>query len=229
MGAFERDAPANRAGTAMPRSELLTRTGYAAVGVVVLSFGAALLLASGLGVDPFTAVNTGLARMVGVPLGLTQLATNAVLLVAVWFWGRDQIGPGSIINMVCVGFLIGWFSELLAPVIPANPSSLMRMLLFAAGLAIFDFGCSAYMCAGVGTAPYDAVAPMLVARLGRPYRKVRAVQDLACAALAVLLRGNVGVSTVVTAFFNGPLIEHYSDRFNRKIVDRLVGGSAGRQ
>ncbi|GAA1480229.1 hypothetical protein GCM10009624_06690 [Gordonia sinesedis] len=211
----------------MSGPEVAVRSGYALSGVAILGLGAAVLLVSGTGVDPFTALNTGLADRLGWPLGVTQLSTNLVLFVLVWLFGRGQIGVGTVINMVLTGFFIGWFSRLLDDVVPDSPSTLGTAMLFVVGLVIFDFGASAYISAGVGTAPYDAIAPIVVARTGWRYRGVRAVQDLTCVVLAIGVGGQVGVGTVVTAFFNGPLIEHYSERFNTRAVNALVRRFAG--
>lgn len=211
----------------MPLRETVVRSLYALAGVAVLGLGAAVLLTGGLGVDPFTALNTGLSDLVGLDLGTTQLASNALLFVAVWVFGRNQIGPGTVINMVLTGYFIGWFSAWLDGWVPEERTLLGAAIFFAIGLVIFDFGASAYISAGVGTAPYDAIAPIIVERTSWKYRNVRAVQDLSCVAGAVLVGGQVGIGTVVTAFFNGPLIEHYSERFNAVAVERLVRATRG--
>lgn len=206
----------------MGAAELTARSLYSLVGVALIGLGAAVLLVGGVGVDPFTAMNTGISDRIGLPLGTTQLIANAVLFIGVLLWGRKNIGLGTIINMVLTGYFIGWFSDLLGPLVPDDPSTLGHAVLFAIGLVIFDFGASAYMTAGVGTAPYDAIAPMIVERTSLPYRQVRAVQDIVCVIAAGLLGGSVGIGTVVTAFFNGPLIEHYSTRVHQSLVRRLV-------
>ncbi|GAB3309363.1 hypothetical protein EK0264_08620 [Epidermidibacterium keratini] len=211
----------------MPLREIVVRSAYALVGVAVLGLGAAVLLVGGLGVDPFTALNTGISDLIGWDLGTTQLVTNALLFAAVWVFGRNQIGPGTVINMVLTGYFIGWFSDWLAGWVPEERTLFGAAIFFAIGLVIFDFGASAYISAGVGTAPYDAIAPIIVERTSWKYRNVRAVQDLACVAGAVLVGGQVGVGTVVTAFFNGPLIEHYSEKFNSVAVERLVRATGG--
>ncbi len=206
-----------------PWQEIALRSAYSLVGVAIIGLGAAVMLVGGVGVDPFTALNTGISDLIGWSLGTWQLVANAILLVFVLIWGRQFIGTGTVINMVLTGYFITWFSELLTPVIPADPGLLGMAVLFLIGIAIFDFGASAYMSAGVGTAPYDAIAPMIVDKSRFSYRWVRTIQDIITVTAAWLCHGPVGVGTFATAFFNGPLIEAFSQKVNSVLVGRLVG------
>lgn len=51
---------------------------------------------------------------------------------------------------------------------------------------------------------------------------MRVPQDLLVLVGAVLAGGPVGVGTVITAFFNGPLIGFFSDQINKPAVARLT-------
>ncbi|MFF2269224.1 YitT family protein [Cellulosimicrobium cellulans] len=211
--------------TSAPRSRpshVVLRAVWALLGVAVLGLGSAVLLSAHVGVDPFTAANIGASTLLGVDLGVYQLAINAVLLVPVVVWGRRYIGVGTIINMVMTGFFVQWFSALLGPLVPDPPDRLVQTALFVVGIVLFTAGASAYMTAGVGTAPYDAIAPIVVDRTHARYRVVRVVQDLAFVGLAIALGGPVGVGTVMTAFFAGPLIDFFTERVNKPLLRRAL-------
>jgi len=209
-------------------AELVWRAVWAVLGVAVLAFGSAVLLSADVGVDPFTAANIGASSHLGVELGAYQLAVNAVLLVPIILGARRYIGVGTVINMVLTGFFVQWFAAVLAPVVPDPPTHLLQAVLFVVGIVFFTAGASAYMTAGVGMSPYDALAPMVVDRTAWPYRAVRVVQDLTFVGIAILLGGPVGVGTVMTAFFTGPLIDFFNVRVNRPLLHRLLPGSAAR-
>lgn len=49
------------------------------VGVTVLSIGATFLRGGKVGLDPFTAINTGISNKLGLGLGVYQLAVNFVI------------------------------------------------------------------------------------------------------------------------------------------------------
>ncbi|MDO5617552.1 YczE/YyaS/YitT family protein [Kocuria sp.] len=202
--------------------ERVVRPLYALFGVILLGAGAALMLVGGVGVDPFTAMNRGIADQLGLGLGPVQLVMNLLLLAVVFFTGRYMIGLGTIINMVLVGYLITWFTALFSAVLPSAESLLGQAVYLVIALLIFDFGVSAYICAGSGTAPYDAIAPIVVERTGWAYRYVRWVQDILVVIIAAILSGPVGLATVITAFFNGPLIEFFNKKVNQALVEKLV-------
>jgi uncharacterized membrane protein YczE len=48
------------------------------------------------------------------------------------------------------------------------------------------------------------------------------VQDLAFVGLAIALGGPVGVGTVMTAFFAGPLIDFFTERVNKPLLRRAL-------
>ena len=59
---------------------------------------------SGFGVDAFSCMNLGVSGFLRMSFGTWQLLINAVLLLVVWFTIRHCIGPGTVVNMVCVGY-----------------------------------------------------------------------------------------------------------------------------
>ncbi|SKC80894.1 YczE/YyaS/YitT family protein [Krasilnikoviella flava] len=203
-------------------AQLVPRALWALGGVAVLALGSAVLLSAHVGVDPFTAANIGVSGHLGVGLGAYQLAVNVVLLVPVVVWARRYVGLGTVINMVMTGFFVQWFGALVEPLVPDPPGHLLQAVLFLVGIVLFTAGASAYMTAGIGTAPYDAIAPIVVDRTGWRYRVVRVVQDLAFVGLAVVFGGPVGVGTVMTAFFAGPLIDYFTRKVNTPLLHRLL-------
>lgn len=137
---------------------------YSLAGCLLIGIGAAVLQVGGVGVDPYTALNVGISQRIGLSLGAYQFLSNLVLFVPVLIWGRKYIGVGTIINMTLVGAFIQLFAGLLDPHVPDQLGAGATALFFVVGILVFDFGASAYMSANVGTAPYDALAPMIVDR-----------------------------------------------------------------
>lgn len=149
------------------------------VGVGLIGLGSGLLRAIDVGVDPYTAANIGISRLLGMELGTYQLLSNAVL--------------------------------------------------FVIGIGVFALGASLYMTAALGTAPYDALAPMIVDGTNAKYRLVRVLQDVLFLVLAIVFHGAIGVGTVVTAFFTGPLIEFWTRRVSTPLMARSLEARSLRQ
>lgn len=196
----------------------LSRIFWVLVGIAMIGLGSATLRVAQVGVDPYTAANIGISHTIGLDLGTYQLISNVVLFIPMLIWGRKYIGVGSILNMVLTGFFVQWFTALLDPLVPDDPAPWLQTLLFAAGIAVFCLGAALYMQAGLGTSPYDALAPMVVDHTSAPYRAIRGTQDILFLLLAVGFHGQIGPGTVVTAFFTGPLIQF----FTRTITEPLM-------
>lgn len=198
----------------------LRRSFWALVGVAVLGLGSAVLRVAQVGVDPYTAANIGISSTIGLDLGTYQLISNAVLVLPIVLFGRMYLGIGSVINMVMTGYFIQWFSTLLAPLVPSEPTRLVQTVLFLVGITLFAAGASMYMTAALGNSPYDAIAPIIVDHTGLPYRLVRVVQDLAFVGVALAFHGQIGIGTVMTAFFAGPLIDFFTEKVNKPLMKK---------
>ncbi|MFC6713492.1 YczE/YyaS/YitT family protein [Branchiibius cervicis] len=207
---------------------LVSRIFWVLVGIALIGLGSATLRVAQVGVDPYTAANIGISHKLGLDLGAYQLISNIVLFIPMLIWGRKYIGIGSILNMVLTGFMVQWFTALLDPLVPDAPQPWLKTLLFAIGIAVFCLGAAMYMQPGLGTAPYDAVAPMIVDHSKAPYRAVRGTQDVFFLLLAAIFHGQIGPGTVVTAFFTGPLIQYFTRTVTEPLMRKAQAADAAR-
>lgn len=192
------------------------------IGITLISFGAALSQTMNMGLDPFTAINTGASELLGFTLGNYQLFVNAAILAIILFIDRKIIGWGTIFNLVLVGYMIEFFISMLESFIdPTQFAFIVQLLITVVAILIFTFGVALYMDADLGVSPYDAIAPVITDRVSASYKTVRMIQDIVVVITAWILGGPVGVSTFITGFLAGPLIDFFSNRFTRKLSDKV--------
>ena len=192
------------------------------IGITLISFGAALSQTMNMGLDPFTAINTGASELLGFTLGNYQLFVNAAILAIILFFDRKIIGWGTIFNLVLVGYMIEFFISMLESFIgPTQFAFIVQLLITVVAILIFTFGVALYMDADLGVSPYDAIAPVITDRVSASYKTVRMIQDIIVVITAWILGGPVGVSTFITGFLAGPLIDFFSNRFTRKLTDKI--------
>ena len=192
------------------------------IGITLISFGAALSQTMNMGLDPFTAINTGASELLGFTLGNYQLFVNAAILAIILFFDRKIIGWGTIFNLVLVGYMIEFFISMLESFIdPTQFAFIVQLLITVVAIIIFTFGVALYMDADLGVSPYDAIAPVITDRVSASYKTVRMIQDIVVVITAWILGGPVGVSTFITGFLAGPLIDFFSNRFTRKLSDKV--------
>ncbi|MFT8320277.1 MAG: membrane protein [Bacillus sp. (in: firmicutes)] len=204
------------------KSEIVFRSILALIGVAILAIGATLCRVGNVGLDPFTAINIGISNIIGLSLGTSQLAANLIIIVFVLLLDRKRIGIGTIINMVCAGFMIEWFSELYTTLFQYDPTLLTKVVNGILGLLFFTLGTSIYMTAKVGVAPYDALAPIASKRLKIKYKFCRMAQDIGFMVGALIAGGPIGPATIIISFFAGPLITFWDTRFSNNLVASFV-------
>lgn len=201
------------------------------VGVVLCAVSVGVFKIAALGVDPFQSLMSGLDNLIPIPFGTLYVLVNLVLLVFSLIADRRNIGIATFVNLFLLGYITQFTYELLQIWLPA-PSLPVRVICLMIGIVVICFSSSLYMTANLGVSTYDAVAVVLSGKwkLGQ-FQYVRICCDLVCVILGVslfLLSGGtlaqvptiVGVGTVITAFFMGPLIQFFNDRVAIPLLEK---------
>ena len=198
-------------------------------GVIICAISVGIFKIAALGVDPFQSLMSGLDKLIPISFGTLYVIVNVLLLAFSLIADRHYIGIATFINLFLLGYITQWTYAFLQTII-VNPSILIRLLCLLVGIVIICFGSALYMTADLGVSTYDAVALILVNKwhIGQ-FKYIRIVTDVICVLIGAglfLLGGGkfseiptiIGIGTIVTAFFMGPLIEF----FNQKVAIPLL-------
>lgn len=202
--------------------EMTKRILMTLTGVSVSGFSVGMFNFSVMGVDPFQVLMHGIAKHVPIDFGTLYMICNLIMLAAIFFADRKKIGLGTFINIFLLGYIVEYSSALFAGLIP-NPDLPVRIVFLIIGIVILCFGSALYFTGDLGVSTYDAVALILSEKFPAKFQYVRIATDLVCTGTGFLLGGVVGVGTLVTAFFMGPLIMF----FRHHIAMPLRYGKAG--
>ena len=146
-------------------------------------------------------------------------------------FNRHNIGIATFINLFLLGYITQFSLETLQGWFPA-PGPGLRVLFLAVGIVVICIGSALYMTADLGVSTYDAVTLIWSERQKKiPFSVCRIIGDLTCVLLGIILCLTagfsigqipevVGIGTIITAFFMGPLIS----LFNRKIAEPFLSG-----
>ncbi|MDO4966735.1 MAG: hypothetical protein Q4E51_08510 [Lachnospiraceae bacterium] len=211
-------------------SNLKKRILMSLLGVVVCAISVGIFKIAALGVDPFQSFMAGLDSVVPLDFGTVYVIANVVLLSFALITDRHYIGIATFINLFLLGYITEFTYESLQKVI-VNPSIVLRLVLLLVAVGIICFGSAFYITADLGVSTYDAVALVLANKykIGK-FKYIRICTDLVCIIIGIalyLLGGGqlamvptfVGVGTIITAFFMGPLIEYFNDKFARPFLN----------
>lgn len=187
---------------------------FVLLGVLIIAFGISLFVRSGLGTDPFTCLNMGISSLTGVSFGTCQLVMNLILFIFQLIFGRKDVGIGTLINAVFIGYLVDFF-DFLYSFLPEK-SLVEQVLLMIIGLIVIGYGVAMYMEANMGISPYDSLGVILSDKLKKKYSIMRMVQDITCVVIGFLLGGTFGIATILMAFLLGYIITHYREQIHTK-------------
>lgn len=215
----------------MKDKNLKKRIGMSLFGVIICAISVGIFKIAALGVDPFQSFMAGLDKLIPIEFGTLYVIVNAILLIFSLVVDRHNIGIATFINLFLLGYITQWTYEFLQTIF-VDPSMIVRLLCLLVAIVIICFGSAFYMTADLGVSTYDAVAIVMSGKwkLGK-FKYIRIATDVVCVilgAILFLLGGGqisaiptiIGVGTIITAFFMGPLIEFFNDKIARPFLNK---------
>ena len=191
------------------------------LGVVIAGISVGMFKRAALGVDPFQSLMSGLNAVIPISFGTLYVIANVVLLMFSVIMDRHKIGIATVINLFFTGYIAQYTQALLEKVLPELGFA-ARLILLIAAVVVMCLASAFYFTADMGVSTYDAVALIWSERQNRiAFQYCRIICDFACVALGtglcraagftwVQVTEVVGIGTIITAFFMGPLIEFFN-------------------
>lgn len=194
------------------------------VGVFLLGFGGAMLRLSGLGTDPFTCINLGISKVANILYGTSTIIFNIALFIPMLLWYRKGIGIGMVINMLLLGYIsdfcVFMWERLGITAVELSYNFYSQLLFLIVGILIFCLGVAFYIEANLGVAPYDALGQIIEMGTNRRIKFAinRIITDVLCVIIGFSLGSTVGIATVITAFFTGPIVQFYRNFIRKSLL-----------
>lgn len=201
----------------------LKRAGMTLFGVFVCALSVGFFNNSLFGADPFQCFAAGLDNVIPLDFGTLYVIISAIMLVVVFLLDRHFINLGTFINLFLTGYVVQFSNWAIASLCP-DPSLITRIIFLIIGVVVMCFASAIYFTADLGVSVYDAIALYLDKKLPIPFRFIRIGTDLICVGIGFALGAIVGVGTLITALFMGPLI----DFFNRTVARPFLYGKAAK-
>lgn len=195
------------------------RTAIMFMSIILMGFAVSVFSYSGMGVDPFTALNMSISAKLGVSFGLFQMCMNGVVLVLVALTSKHLISLGTVVNMIGVGYVCEFFTGIYKEILPAEISFSAQLVFMALGVFLLSLSASLYFNCNMGVSPYDALGFVMEENIKLKYKWSRVITDLICTLIALALDGPIGIGTVVTAFCMGPVIAFCDTRISKRVLN----------
>ena len=199
------------------------------IGVMISGISVGFFKRAAFGVDPFQTFMSGLDALIPIEFGTLYVIANVCLLLFSLFADRHYISLATMINLFLLGYVAQYSLEFLLLLFPSI-SLIGQVAFLVVGILLSCFAASLYFVADLGVSTYDAVALIITKtwKIGK-FKYVRIITDLTCVIIGTILyyiatkslagiTTIVGIGTIITAFFMGPLIDLFSDKIARPLL-----------
>lgn len=202
------------------REELTRRVPRCVLGLVCFGFGIAVFFAGDLGTGPWDVFHSGLAKALGLPVGVVINIVGLAIL-PIWVPLHERIGLGTVLNAVIIGVVL----DLVKPHLGVPEALVARVGLSLSGVFIIGVGSGLYIGSGLGAGPRDGIM-MGLARLKLSMRTARTLIEVVTLALGFLLGGKIGFGTFAFLVLIGPIVQVTIPKFSLPAMARTDSSSA---
>ena len=189
----------------------------ALIGVLVTGCSVGLFQMASLGTDPFTSFVMGLCNLFNMKFGVFYTIICACIFFVVFLLDKHYIGIATFFNLFGNGFAADATTSILSRIIP-NLTITHRIILLILGIVVMCFAASLYFTADLGVSVYDAISIIMSNKKIASFRICRIGTDSVCVAIGFALKASIGVGTIVTALFMGPLIQVFKTYFAEPLL-----------
>ena len=183
------------------------------VGVAIMSFGCGMLVKTGYGADTSNALLTGIANMTGLSVGNTNAVATVVFIIISYFLSRKRIGLGTILVPLIISFPIDFAIR----VCIKAPNLFTGILLDLIALYIVSFGAAITIEFDLGASPFDCLSLGIADRFHLNFVTAKYLLDAFCVLTGYLLKGEVGIGTLLCLLVMGPFIS-----FNQQLLRKVA-------
>ncbi len=202
------DVLSSRTGRTREPRHLTRRLTQLYGGLVLYGASSALLVRSGLGLEPWNVLHQGLAERTGLSMGVVLTIVGAVVLL-LWIPLRQRPGLGTVSNVLVIGAAM----DATLAVVPDAHGWTLRIATMVAGIVLNGAATGLYIAARFGPGPRDGLMTGLNRRTGLSVRLVRTAVEITVVVTGFALGGTVGVGTILYAVSIGPLAQVFLRAF----------------
>ncbi|MFC0469554.1 YitT family protein [Halalkalibacter kiskunsagensis] len=188
------------------------------IGLMITSFGIALIISSGVGAGPWDTVAVGLNMHLGLTIGLWSIIAQGLVVFVTWAIERKRIQFEAVVAIIIRSiFLDLWIYVVLRNIDFAAFWWGMSWLTLFLGILCVGIGIGIYIESRLPRTPLDGLMIALHNRFGWSLNISRMSIESSGAVIGFLLGGPVGLGTVVIAASLGRVVQ-LSNLWFKKIV-----------
>lgn len=171
------------------------------MGLWIFGTGEAIIIASGIGVSPWTVLAQGIGQQTGFTVGESTFIVS-VMVLFMWIPLRETPGIGTILNAILIAMAI----DVMAPFLPEPTEIGPQVVQTIIGILLVGIGSGFYLTANLGPGPRDGWMTGIQQRSGWSIGRVRIGIEIVVLSLGIVLGGTFGIGTIIFAIGIGPVV-----------------------
>jgi uncharacterized protein len=184
------------------------------IGIFIISLGASLTIKANMGAGAWDALNVGLSNITGLTVGSFVIIVGIILLFVNSWLLKSRPDYLAIFTFFIIGTLIDFW--LLIVLADLEPTTLIwKLLILIIGLLIIGFGVAIYIQPKFPLNPIDNFMMGLSKRLGVSLPIAKTIGEVLALVLALLVKGPIGLGTIIVLVGIGPSIQLFVPLFDR--------------
>lgn len=185
------------------------------LGVLILGAGIAISDASLLGTDSLSVFINAITKITGIRMGVINGFVCAGQILVGYLFDRKDVTLATLISLFASSIGI----DLMALILPSNPSTVLRVILMILGILVYTFGTALSEYPQCGYNTYDCLIFALanVFHIDN-YAHIRWCVDGSFLVVGFLLGGTVGICTVLVFVTAGKLVEFYLGKLKQSKI-----------
>ncbi|MES1027112.1 YczE/YyaS/YitT family protein [Bacillus velezensis] len=193
------------------------------LGIMILTFGISVTIQSDLGTSPFDALIVGLSVHAGLTVGSWEIIIAFLLVCCNSMLKRQRPDFSGMMTAFITGIGIDMWLFFLHRIITPEPWY-GKAGCFAIGLVVIGIGTATYLHTNFAPIPVDRLTLIVRELTGRSIFFSRTVIYFIFFILAVMLKGPVGIGTLVTVCLGG-IILHFFMPITGRWIDGILTAS----
>jgi uncharacterized protein len=169
-------------------------------GLLLYALGIVLTLKAHIGYAPWDVLHVGLAKTMGISIGLASIIVGIIILIGTVILG-EKLGLGTVLNMIVIGVFLDIILKI--NLIPQVNNFILGIFVLIIGLFIISLATYFYIGSGFGAGPRDSLMVALARKTKLPIGLCRGTIEVTAVLIGWRLGGMVGIGTLISAFSIG--------------------------
>lgn len=174
------------------------------LGISILTLGVSMTVKSDIGAGSYDSINFAIADMLNIKVSLAISITSFMVLIIAAFIRKEAPRITTFITSVIMGLFTDIWVKIV-DLIQVN-TILNKGLVFTIGMVLVCFGIALYMIPKLPTNPTDDLMIALTEKK-ISIKRAKMTIDIICIVLALILKGPIGIGTIVLTFLVGPTVD----------------------